>query len=85
MYDNAEPSNLNATEVEQEASSLTTDNDSECDNDGSHATEECINDSAKLDGRLYLAWHQSQQKWESLYPCYFYSASKQVWLCQGVW
>ena len=31
---------------------------------------------------MYLAWHQLQQKWESLYPCYFYSASKQGWLCK---
>lgn len=85
MYDNAEPSNLNVTEVEQKASSLTTDNDSECDTDGSYVTEECINDSAKPDGRSYLAWHHSQQNWESLYPCYFYSACKQVWLCKGMW
>lgn len=85
MYDNAEPSNLNVTEVEQKASSLTTDNDSECDTDGSYVTEKCINDSAKPDGRSNLAWHHSQQNWESLYPCYFYSASKQVWLCKGMW
>ena len=30
-----------------------------------------------------MAWHQSQQKWESLYPCYFYSANKQEWLCKA--
>lgn len=24
----------------------------------------------------------SQQKWENLYPCLFYSASKQGWLCK---
>ena len=71
----AGPSNLNVTELEQEASSITTDNDG--DSDGSHATDECVNESAKLDGCSYLAWHQSQQKWESLYPCLFYSASKQ--------
>ena len=74
----AGPSNLNVTELELEASSIT-DNDG--DSDGSHATDECVNESAKLDGRSYLAWHKSQQKWESLYPCLFYSASKQGWLC----
>ena len=43
------PSNLNVTKLEQEASSITTDNNS--DSDGSNATDECVNESAKLDGR----------------------------------
>ena len=37
----AGPSNLNVTELEQEASSITTDND--IDSDDSHATDECVN------------------------------------------
>ena len=77
LDDDTGPSNLNVTEVEQEADSLTVDNYSECDIDSSHAADECVNESSKLDGRSYLPWHQSQQKWESLYLCYFYSASRQ--------
>ena len=53
----AGPPNLNVTKIEQEANSLTIDNDSECDIDSSHAAGECVNESAKLDGRSYLAWH----------------------------
>ena len=34
LDDNAGPSNINVTEVEQEAGSLTKDNHSECDSDG---------------------------------------------------
>ena len=54
LDDNAGPSNLNVTEVELEASSSTTNNDSECDIDSSQATDECVNESAKVDGCLYL-------------------------------
>lgn len=32
------------------------------------------------DGRNLLAAHQSQAKWEELYPLTFYSASSQGWL-----
>lgn len=71
---------LTDTEVEQEASSVTTDIES--DTESTHNTKEGINEFVKIDGRSYLAWHQSQQKWENLYPCYFYSASKQGWLCK---
>ena len=31
---------------------------------------------------FWLCLVSSQQKWESLYPCYFYSASKQGWLAE---
>ena len=54
LDDNAGPSNLNVSEVELEASSSTTNNDSECDIDSSQATDECVNESAKVDGCLYL-------------------------------
>ena len=53
--DDVGPSNINVIEVEQEVSSLTTDNDSECDTDSSYATQECVNESAKLDGHSDFA------------------------------
>ena len=36
---------------------------------------------SELDGRPYLLIHQSQEKWENVYPLLFFSEGKSVWLC----